>query len=113
MLVYDLRYVGEISVAKIEKEKEEAVAKRERQLREEGYGGGVYNQKECPICLDGIYSQHFSILPCYHLFHTTCWMSTSRRSCPVCRAGYIDKPSSPNTFGREYTRDGVTTLTTS
>ena len=77
----------EDDVAKVRQEQEEAVAKAERKLREDGYGGGVYSQTECPICLDGLYSQRCSILPCYHMLHTTCWFCTSRRSCPVCRAG--------------------------
>ena len=79
------------ALAKAETDKEEALAKavgqKERQLREEGYGGGVYSQDECPICLDGLYSQRCSILPCFHMLHTTCWFLTSRRFCPVCRDG--------------------------
>ena len=75
------------AVAKARQEQEEAVAKADRKLREDVYGGGVYSQTECPICLDGLYSQRCSILPCYHMLHTTCWFCTSRRSCPVCRAG--------------------------
>ena len=77
-----------IAIAKkTEEDVDEALKMMERRLREKGHNGGVYHQQECPICLDFLSSYRCSILPCYHMLHTVCWMSTSRRSCPVCRAG--------------------------
>lgn len=43
----------------------------------------------CSVCLDHVeLGQHFTVLPCHHMYHSTCvkeWMNTRSPTCPICR----------------------------
>jgi hypothetical protein len=55
--------------------------------RKAGKHGGIFNQKQCVICMEGIYTKpHCFIIECNHLFHDDCFVrwSTYRSTCPIC-----------------------------
>ncbi|KAF2460287.1 hypothetical protein BDY21DRAFT_160739 [Lineolata rhizophorae] len=65
------------------------------------YGG---RQKECVVCLeeyiDGI--SRVMSLPCGHEFHAECitpWLTTRRRTCPICKGDVVRSMARGDTFG--------------
>lgn len=87
---------------------DDAVSMTESEKREQGlaewrkrYGG---RQRECVVCLeeyvDGV--SRVMSLPCGHEFHVDCitpWLTTRRRTCPICKGDVVRSLARHDRFG--------------
>ena len=47
----------------------------------------IFETDECCICLENIYNNNYSVLPCGHKYHFNCIIDSikKRPNCPICR----------------------------
>ena len=52
----------------------------------------MYKDQSCPICLDPLKNSNVEIMPCLHVFHSSCISEWREKSdnCPLCRADFKD-----------------------
>ncbi|KAL9124844.1 MAG: hypothetical protein Q9217_005877 [Psora testacea] len=86
---------------------DQATAKASRNQNEKGYVSpkkrNRYNgrQIECVVCLEEYVDGHSRVmsLPCGHEFHAECitpWLTTRRRTCPICKGDVVRSMAQPS-----------------
>lgn len=112
-----LQRIASMNSIKIFLKKEGLVSEMEKIWNEKNRLRNIhFNTDECSICLDNIYNNNLSILPCGHKYHFNCIVDAlkTKSNCPLCRA---DIDININTYVNEeefnfFIEDNVNTLNT-